>query len=440
MKEQRVTVMGLGHFGGGLGVTRWLCEAGARVLLTDVEPEEKLTEALNVLRPWMRSGSLTLRLGGHDERDFAQCDLVVANPAVPRPWSSRYLLAARHAGVPITTEIRMLTQRLDRSRVIGITGSAGKSTTTAMIHHLLTKLGRRAHLGGNIGGSLLCELPTIGRDDLVVLELSSAMLWWLGENELSPAKPGFSPACGVLTNVAPNHLDWHESFEHYRDSKENIFRFQHPGEIRIVGEELLLPASAIELALPGSHNQRNAFTAATAVHRVTGTPMDALLSLLRDFRGLPHRLEFVGEIAGRRYYNDSKSTTPEATILAVRAFDEPRRIHLIVGGYDKKIDLSPIAGLAAEIAGLYTIGQTGRALASSAGARGRAEFCSELTTAIDLARSRMREGDLLLLSPGCASWDQFRNYEERGKVFKSAVSADDGRSADDRSPQHLGTR
>jgi UDP-N-acetylmuramoylalanine--D-glutamate ligase len=418
---KHITVMGLGRFGGGVGVTRWLCSQGAHVLVTDVQPAEKLIEPLAGIRDLVDAGQVMLRLGEHRREDFAtSCDLVVANPAVPTPWENPNLNAARKAGVPITTEIRLLTERINRDRTIGVTGSAGKSTTTAMIHHILIKAGHRAHLGGNIGGSLLNSLNEIDHDDWIVLELSSAMLYWLGEGVGYPQARGWSPHVAVITNINPNHIDWHGSFEHYERSKRNIFQFQRPGDCQVRGDEQGANVSQFELKVPGRHNRINAATATAAVHKAVDLSIDAAARLVADFPGLPHRLHLAAEIDGLRFFNDSKSTTPESTLLAVRAFDDPSEVHLIAGGYDKGSDLAPIAALASTLGGLYTIGSTGKAIAGAA-PDGIAEFCDTLACAVDLALARMKPGDALLLSPGCASWDQFTNYEERGETFVKLV-------------------
>jgi UDP-N-acetylmuramoylalanine--D-glutamate ligase len=416
-RTQRITVMGLGRFGGGAGVVRWLTAQGKKVLLTDLQSAAELREPLAQIADL----PIELRLGRHDERDFTTADLVIANPAVPRPWENRYLRAASAAGVPITTEIRLLVERLHRQRVIGITGTAGKSTTAAMTHHILSRAGVQAHLGGNIGGSLLDSLDTIGRDDWIVLELSSYMLHWLGSGAGYPAAEGWSPGVAVLTNLEPNHLDWHGSFEHYEASKRNIFQFQRDGDSALTGEACDEPAH-VPLLIPGGHNQRNARMAITAALCAVDLSLDDAATLLADFRGLPHRLELVAERDGMRFYNDSKSTTPQATALAVAAFDDSSRVHLIAGGYDKGLDLTPIAALAPQIAGLYTIGSTGDRLTRLASSR-NATYCETLSNAIATAMKHMTPGDVLLLSPGCASWDQFTNYEQRGEAFKQCVLA-----------------
>ena len=417
----RVTVMGLGRFGGGAGVARWLVGRGARVLITDLQSSEKLHDPLQDVADLRAGGSLALRLGEHIQSDFTECDLVIANPAVPKPWENQYISAAQRAGVPVTTEIRLVVERLNRQRVIGITGSAGKSTTTAMIHHILDRAGRRAHLGGNIGGSLLNSLDEFRGDDWIVLELSSAMLYWLGTDVGFSGAPGWSPHVAVLTNITPNHIDWHGSFEHYQQSKLNIFKFQQKQDKQIKNVAIA-SGPRIALNVPGAHNQLNAQTAIAAAHAAAGIePRDAA-SLLADFAGLPHRLQLIAQRDGMLFYNDSKSTTPEATMLAVAAFESPARVHLIAGGYDKGSDLSPIAALASKLAGLYTIGKTGGALAAAAHRSKFVEYCETLDSAVMHAMNRMRSGDVLLLSPGCASWDQFTNYEERGEQFVQLVS------------------
>lgn len=414
--------MGLGRFGGGEGVARWLAQQGAAVLVTDLCPASKLERPLAALDDLVASGRISLRLGGHATADFAGCDLVVANPAVPRPWENPYLAAADAAGAAITAEIRLLAERIDRRRVIGVTGSAGKSTTAAMIHHILVRAGRRAHLGGNIGGSLLLELGRIGPEDLVVLELSSAMLYWLGSAcDLAPG-PGWSPAVAVLTNLEHNHLDWHGSFEHYRRCKEQVFSGQGAGDVAIRGGGPDPGATPIPLSVPGAHNQRNARLAVRAAGAAAGLEAGDAAALLGDFAGLPHRLRLVAEAGGVRFFDDSKSTTPAASRLAVEAFEDPGRVHLIAGGYDKGIDLAPLAHLAGTVACLYTIGATGAALREAGRRHGCAEWCGTLEAAVALAAGRLRPGDVLLLSPGCASWDQFSNYQERGEAFARLVA------------------
>ncbi|MBL0921539.1 MAG: UDP-N-acetylmuramoyl-L-alanine--D-glutamate ligase [Phycisphaerales bacterium] len=461
LARKRVTVMGLGRFGGGVGVARWLARAGARVLVTDLDPPIRLGESIEALRPEIEAGAIQLALGAHDENHFTDADLVVANPAVPKPWANPFLLSAARAGVPVTTEIRLLCERLpSRQRTIGVTGSVGKSTTTAMIAHALREAlgerGPRVFLGGNIGGSLLSSLDELRADDWVVLELSSAMLHWLGAGVGDASAPGWAPHIAVLTNLAPNHMDWHGDMAHYASSKAGIFERQSRAEgdvalctqwpgfegsdgRRAAGEPVFRPedpaalarlgAALPALAVPGAHNRVNATLAARAVGEALGADPATVARHLGTFPGLAHRLQFVGERAlpsggALRFYNDSKSTTPESTETAVRAFDEGRgagHVHLIAGGYDKKIDLAPIGALGPGLAGLYTIGATGPAIAGAARGAGaptsRVHECVTLSGAVQAALRCARSGDVLLLSPGCASWDQFTNYEERGEAF-----------------------
>lgn len=459
LRNQRVVVMGLGRFGGGLGATRFLVEQGARVLVTDLAPPDKLADALRDLRPLTDAGRVDLRLGGHDERDFTSADLVVANPAAPRPWSNPYLAAARAAGVPLTTEIALLVERLPSpERVLAVTGSAGKSTTTAMLAHALrARLGEdRVRLGGNIGGSLLGELPRIREDDAVVLEVSSAMLHWL--DEALPQGAKFAPRVSVLTNLAPNHLDWHADLDHYRESKRLLVAHQREG-VAVFGDESVLfdtapgvrrveppQARSLEsavarsgLRVPGKHNVRNASVALHAAGLFLGESPESLAPTLRDFPGLPHRLCLVAEREVRpgqppaRFYDDSKCTTPEACLLAVDAFADSyetgasgaERVRLIAGGYDKKVDLSRVGALAERVAGLYLIGATAQQIfdAVPPHSRARAHRCADLASAMARIHDDLRPGDVVLLSPACASWDQFENYEQRGDRFAELARA-----------------
>lgn len=453
-----VVVMGLGRFGGGVGVTRWLCDqAGCRnVVVTDLLDSEALSESIAAIRDLCESGQVTPRLGLHDPADFEKASVVVVNPAVPHPWTNRYLNAAREGSARIVTEIEFLLDLLpNRKRVIGVTGSAGKSTTAAMVHHGLTGAGLRSHFGGNIGGSLLRDASTgsIGHDDWVVLELSSAMLYWIGQSHEGEGAGAPLPHIAVVTNVLPNHIDWHGDLEHYKGCKANLFRYQTTEDALILSEQACtallagidptgLPRRVIvvpppdeaarrrvRLRIPGVHNVHNGQIASAAVEAAAGIPAAEVYRTLADFPGLPHRLCCVGaDNENRRFYDDSKSTTPNATRLAVESFgDEAGRVHLIVGGYDKGLANDSIAELAAGLAGIYTIGVTGPALTDLCRAHApradRVFCCGTLDSAFETAVSRMEPGDILLLSPGHASWDQFTNYIERGHRF-AALAAD----------------
>ena len=436
-RGKRVTVMGLGRFGGGVGVTRWLCAQGAHVVVTDRAPAERLHESLDAIAD---CGADT-RLGRHEARDFCDADLIVASPAVPD--SEQHLQAARAAGVPITSEISLFLERC-RGRIVAVTGSVGKSTVTAMIGHVLERT--YAHgvwVGGNLGRSLLSDLPKIDARDVVVLELSSFQLH-------RAQRVRWQPSVAVLTNIVPNHLDWHGDMDAYVSAKLNVFTHQdsdrdaivlHAGALRHAlvrelagkyarrwtyseneGRPLarLADGNTVEwrpkLSVPGAHNVENA-AAAFAVAGAIGIDAESATASLASFAGLPHRLQAVGEYDGLTYYNDSKSTAPDAAITAMRAVSSP--LLMILGGYDKGLDMTPAALHAAKRARYSAcIGQTGRALAEmirSAG--GDAEYCGTLPEAVRACRSRACAGDAVVLSPACASWDQFVDYRARGDEF-----------------------
>ncbi len=452
--------MGLGGFGGGIGAVRFLAEAGAKILLTDLRSEAELQSSLAQLDS---SWPVTLRLGQHDAADFRETDLVVVSPAVPK--DNPFLAVARDAGVPLTSEMNLFWER-NRGRVLAVTGSNGKSTTTALIHAILdvhsTATSRRCWLGGNIGISLLPEVRRIQPEDWVVLELSSFQL-----EDLAPLRP--RPEIAVVTNFSPNHLDRHGTVEAYRTAKQNLLQWQTADQFAVVNadsEVASWPTSATRLQfgpvdqqqkgvfgegpdllvrmpeifggefqlplgrwlqLPGTHNWQNAQSAIAAA-LVAGVSTQAIEQAVSSFHGLPHRLEFVADVAGRRCFNDSKSTTPEATVLALQSFDEP--IVLLAGGYDKQIDLSSIAAAAVtRCRAVALLGQTGMQLGKQIEEASRAANISgpicrgfeSLEPAVAWSLQVSAPGDVVLLSPGCASYDWFRNYIERGEAFAKCV-------------------
>ena len=442
--------MGLGRFGGGVGVARWLARQGARVLVTDQEDPASLAESVRQLDGL----PIEFILGQHREQDFRDTDLVVVNPAVPP--NSPFLKSAVDAAVPISTEINLFLERC-RGFTVGITGSVGKSTTTAMIGHVLQQAltDRRVWVGGNIGVSLLDVAGEIAVTDTVVLELSSFQLERAAALE-------WSANLAVLTNILPNHLDWHGSLDAYAAAKLNLLRFQNPRfdrallfddsdlirRVRTIGRAdhnlwlygltdgapavrpLSDPAPGarqsaawpdLRLLVPGVHNRQNA-AAALGVAHLLGVPGAAACAALATFSGLEHRLQRVTEASGLTYYNDSKSTTPEAAITAMNAIESP--VLVILGGYDKGADLSHLARFAAQRAKFAAcIGATGprlRELIAAAG--GRAELVGDLPQAVQACRAQAAAGDAVLLSPGCASWDQFDDYRQRGELFTRLVS------------------
>ncbi|MEO1584020.1 MAG: UDP-N-acetylmuramoyl-L-alanine--D-glutamate ligase [Planctomycetota bacterium] len=427
-------IMGLGTFGGGLGAARHLLALGHEVLITDLRTEQELAGPLDALRPQLDAGVVTLRLGAHNVSDMTTCELLVVNPAVKQPWTNRFVRSARAAGVRVTTELGLAIDTLPSScRLTGVTGSAGKSTTASMVHAGLTAAGRPAHIGGNLGGSLLDRLGSIAPSDDVVIEVSSAQLWWLSQDGAITTDRWFD--LGVITNITPNHIDWHGSLEHYTRCKHLLVE-RLPGdgvavlgpgmETRSVHEANALntrlriapiasDADLPDLLVPGGHNRLNARVALAACAALGADPRGAA-EAIAAFRGLPHRLAAVAEHRGVLYINDSKSTTPEATRLALDAMGD-RPVHLIVGGSDKGADLEPIARLAPRTRSLLCIGQTGRTIAALAGIRP----VETLASAVEYASGNAAPGDAVLLSPGCASFDQFASFEERGRAFERLV-------------------
>ncbi|MFH1418474.1 MAG: UDP-N-acetylmuramoyl-L-alanine--D-glutamate ligase [Planctomycetota bacterium] len=454
---KRVVVMGLGRFGGGVGVTRWLCEQGARVVVTDTADAAALDASVRALDGL----DITFHLGGHDERDLNACDLLVVNPAVDRS-KSPYFAAAVKQGIPWSSEMNLFLERC-QGRIVGITGTVGKSTTTAMIGDILDAAVRtkqwahgRIWVGGNIGKSLLDDLCEIGPDDIVVLELSSFQLE-------DAADIGKSPYIAIVTNIRENHLDRHGTMAAYAAAKANIFKYQGEEDWLIVpfesGIELLqgdwrgrlrmwrfgvdaqsrrirwerpgeagrrLQEVSVTLSVPGLHNVENA-AAAWAAARILGVPDDLVAEVLSKFGGLPHRLEFVCERAGVRYYNDSKATTPEAAMTSLLAFDDP--IVILVGGSDKGTSFDELGRLLVDRAkAVVCMGATQRQLELAIDrARGGAnkpavQMADGFSEAVNKARDLAEPGDVVLLSPGCASFDWFENYEERGDVFRRIVT------------------
>ncbi|MGC9455363.1 MAG: UDP-N-acetylmuramoyl-L-alanine--D-glutamate ligase [Phycisphaerae bacterium] len=419
----RVTVVGLGRFGGGVGVTRWLAKRGAKVTVSDKAGADELAASVAKLD----GVDVTLHLGEHRREDFLEADLLVVNPAVPDDLPP--LVEAAQAGVPRTTEMNLFLARCPAT-VIGVTGSVGKSTTTAMLGQVLSRV-RTTHVGGNIGVCLLEELDRIGPDDYVVLELSSFQLDALGQVAVAPH-------IAVVTNLSPNHLDRHGSMEAYAAAKKNIFRFQRSEDVLVLnaaceatrdwaGEapgrvEWFDPVGEpFELAVPGAHNQANAQAAWKAAEAL-GVDRPTARAALKEFRGLPHRLELVAERDGVRYVNDSKCTTPGGTIVALEAF-EPRRAVVLCGGYDKGVSFDELgAALAKRAKAVVAFGATAEKILAAlqhcgGGDSPAAHRADDLPSAVAEAQRLAETGDVILLSPACASYDMFTNYEQRGTLF-----------------------
>ncbi len=459
-----VTIMGLGQFGGGVAAARFLAKHGAVVTVTDLRSAEQLKDSLDQLND---VAIHRFFLGGHPEVAF-DCELLVVNPAV-KP-DDPFVARCMNNGVDVTTEIELFL-RHNPAPVIAVTGSNGKSTTTALIHHLLTHQQTftnvpaeenqaskgRIWLGGNIGVSLLAQLPDITSDDIVVLELSSFQLETLRTKR-------FRPQIAVLTNFSPNHLDWHGTVSAYQKSKQAIFDAQTADDVAIVpdsdattrqwrtrsqrllfgisdqGEDgvflekgsLILRSAGgsfedvvrltVPAQLPGVHNQLNIAAAACAAWQAGADP-DQFSAALKTFQPLPHRLQMVAEVAGRQFWNDSIATTPESAIMALRVF--PGRIVLLAGGYDKGQDLAEFASeIQNRAAVVVLMGQTAgtlKSLVKPENSIAAIDVCvaQDFKEAFAQAVALSQQGDIVLLSPGCASYGWFRDYRERGDIFTS---------------------
>ncbi|MGB2986451.1 MAG: UDP-N-acetylmuramoyl-L-alanine--D-glutamate ligase [Phycisphaerae bacterium] len=437
----RVLVVGLGRFGGGVGVTRWLAAQGAVVTVTDQAPRETLAESVQAVADL----DLSLHLGGHDPGDLDEIDLAVVNPAVDKTHSELFQAIVLR-GIPWTTEMNLFCERCP-APVIGVTGTYGKSTTCVMLAEALEACRRHrgveytgVHLGGNIGRSLLTELDSIRPTDLVVLEMSMAQL-----EDLPRIR--WAPSVAAITCLSPHHLDRYGTHTKYVAAKLNIAGGPQNTSKIIVGDidpeaEAVLrraapdaarlmrvarPDPSVALLVPGDHNQANAACVLTVCQHL-GLDEAAVREALRSFKGLPHRLEHVRTLDGVEYYNDSKSTSPATTISAVESLHRP--IVAIVGGQDKGVSLTDCAAALVRACRLVICaGESGpsytRAIRKAEGATHRVivREVDGLEAAVELARSEARRGDAVLFSPGAPSFDAYANFADRGRHFVDAVNA-----------------
>ena len=444
-RDKKILVMGLGRFGGGVDVVKFACSAGARVIVTDLAKQDALAESIAQLKGL----DIAYHLGSHEGGDFEQADMVVANPAVP--LDNKFLQIARKAGRKVTSQIELFFE-LCPAKIIGITGANGKSTTTSLTVHLLrSRLGNKVWLGGNIGNEpMLTIAGKIKPDDVVVLELSSFQIEQLAQSDKAPQ-------VALLTNLTPNHLDRYKTFENYCKAKELIFQHQKPdanqpaisifngddevsskwfakyqkdaGRVCVKFSADSVPAKIRSAyGLPGRAYLANLAGAIAAAKRFDVTD-EQIIGCLPAFKALPHRLQLVGEARGVRWYNDSKATTPDSSIVALEAFDSPI---IIAGGYDKHIPFDEFgAKIAQKAKAAILIGQTaksiGKAIEVHKSTRTqehklKVEFADSLKKAVELANGLVKSGDAVLLSPACASYDMFENYEQRGEQFIELVN------------------
>jgi len=439
-----VTVVGLAR--SGFAACALLAERGARVVGTDRSPAGELRVDLADLA---RRG-VRLETGGHSEQCFLEADLIVVSPGVD---SRLALLArARSRGIPVWGEVE-LAYRVTAAPFIGITGTKGKGTTATLLGEILRQGGKNAVVAGNIGRPLCEVVPTLPRETWVVAELSSFQL----EEIVS-----FRPRIAVLLNLAPDHLDRYAAAADYYAAKSRIFAYQTAEDIavlnaddplvlqyaqeararvhlfsrtRTVGEgafvrggrlvvrrdgrtQTICETSAIRM--PGAHNLENSL-AACAAAGAAGAGPEPMAGVLNAFEGRPHCMEVVAQVDGVRFINDSKATNVFAVGRALEAVDNP--VILIAGGRDKREDFRPLAPLVRRrVKALIAIGEArGKILAEIGGECPAAEEAAGMADAVERASRRAAPGDVVLLSPGCTSFDMFQNAEERGEVFRRAV-------------------
>jgi len=429
---KNVLVMGLGRFGGGVDVAKFTANAGAKVTITDLAPAKQLSDSLKLLE---EIPDIEYHLGSHDRKDFEQADIIVANPAVAP--DSEFLQIARKHNKFITSQINIFFE-LCPAPTIGITGANGKSTTAALTAHLLRSASdEHVWLSGNIGNEpLLTRIDQISTNDLVVLELSSFQI-----EQLAQIQKG--PKVALLTNLTPNHLDRYGTFAAYCGAKENIFKFQqldrNSPTVSIFNAEdeigtewfekykkdsgrICIKFSADDVSekireqfgLPGRANLSN-LAAAIAVARHFGVENEQIKTYLPEFKPLPHRLELVAEINGVCWYNDSKATTPQSAIASLEAFEQP--VIIIAGGYDKGLAFDELGERIAQKAkAAILIGETAEKIADAI-RNTQVESVASLSEAVNLAKQLATGSDVVLLSPACASYDMFDNFQHRGREF-----------------------
>ena len=402
---RRALVVGLAR--SGLAAATALAQRGVQVVAADRSPDVDVG----------RLGGLgvELRLGTEEEALLEGVELVVKSPGVPA--ESALVAGARSRGIPVWSEVELGYRLLPAgARLIGVTGTNGKTTTTELLGAILRSAGRPVELAGNVGRALTDAALTTAEGSWIVCELSSFQL-----------EDVHTLACdvAVLLNLEPDHLDRHGTFDAYRDAKLRIFERARakvvPRGFGIDGIEFSaddqLPAEPL---IPGRHNRENA-AAATAAARVAGVPDDAIAEALRMFPGVPHRLELVRELRGVRWVNDSKATNTAAARRGAAAYDAPLR--LILGGSLKGEDFNPfVRDLPASVRSIYLVGAASDELADALDAAGRQYArAGDLATAVSRAAADAEPGDVVLLSPACASYDQFANFEERGDTFRRLV-------------------
>jgi UDP-N-acetylmuramoylalanine--D-glutamate ligase len=434
-KNKRVLVMGLGLHSGGVGTVRFLLRNGARVVVTDLRSKKLLAPALTVLK---KHTNISYVLGRHRKKDFKETDCVIKNPGVPP--DSPYLDVARKHNIPIVSDVGIFFN-LCPARIIGVTGSRGKSTTVHLIGKFLKAKFPRTLVGGNIRKSVLELLPVLTKKDWVVLELSSFQLY-----DMRLVKK--SPHIAVLTTIFPDHLDWHKSLKNYIGAKEIIFKFQKADDYLFVNRgdmivrKLIKKASSrlVQTALPSSLNSivdnnlgkhyRGAVGLAVAVARHLKIPQRNIVRILKKFNGLEGRQEYLATIRGIHVVNDTTATTPEAVMAALERFcplvKKGCKLILIAGGGDKNLFYRVLAQKIGKVVDNLIL------LPGSATNKLRRELrtkkpemrkVSSMAEAVTTAYRVAGRGDWIILSPGATSFGLFANEFDRGEQFIKAIRA-----------------
>jgi len=439
---KRVLVVGLAR--SGLASALLCARHGANVTATDELPEAKLAETAQKLR----AVSVTLVLGGHPESIFAEQDLVIVSPGVPANLPQLEL--ARAQGIHVWSEIE-LAWHLLHGPLVAITGSNGKTTTTALVGHILESAHVPVLVGGNIGTPLVSLVDSSSDSTVTVAEVSSFQLETIH---------AFRPDIAVMLNLTPDHLDRHVSFEEYARAKGRLFENQVESDAAVLnaddqrvaqlvpsrpqvfwfsrnkrvmagaflrGDQIIFRRDGVEtvllhrgeIPLRGEHNLENVMAACIAA-RLAGVEPEAIAAGVRSFAGVEHRLEFVAEIGGVSFFNDSKATNVDATLKALEAFSNP--LLVILGGKDKGGDFTALQEpLRRHARFVLLIGAAADKIAQQLGNALPVERAGTLERAVRVAFEHAQPGDTVLLAPACASFDQFENFEHRGRVFKQAV-------------------
>jgi UDP-N-acetylmuramoylalanine--D-glutamate ligase len=445
LQNKRVLVVGLGK--SGVASALFLKSRGARVTVSDSKPEAELRDEILLL---LEHG-ITVETGGHGERTFREQDLIVVSPGVP--VDAPQLVQARNLGEPVIGEIELAAQFL-RGHIVAITGANGKTTTTSLAGEIIAAGRFPILVGGNIGTPAIGFVDQSGPATWTVLEVSSFQLETIVE---------FRPRVAVILNITPDHLDRHKTFTNYVNAKARIFENQRADDFTVLnadnnataelsgstraqlfwfsltkemergafvrgehvyfrdghGESEILPLA--EVPLKGAHNLENVL-AGVCVGRLVGCQPEQIRDAVRNFKAVEHRLEFVARVAGVDYYNDSKATNVDATVKALESF--PANIHLILGGKDKESDYSALHDLLRQrVKRVYTIGAAAAKIESQIQGAVAIEHAETLENAVRRASGSALPGDVILLAPACASFDQFQSYEHRGRVFKETVRA-----------------